>query len=79
MKAVVYDKFGLTGVLEVREIEKPLPRDNEVLIKVHAASINSSDWDLLRGKPLVLGHSHEFQRLLYARFVDARIQFRINL
>lgn len=53
MKAVVYDKFGLTGVLEVREIEKPLPRDNEVLIKVYAASINSWDWDLLRGKPFL--------------------------
>jgi len=53
MKAVVYEKFGSTDVLNVREIEKPTPRDNEVLIKVHAASINSWDWDLLRGKPFL--------------------------
>jgi NADPH:quinone reductase-like Zn-dependent oxidoreductase len=51
MKAIVYTKYGLPDVLLLKEVEKPVPEDNEVLIKVHAASVNSWDWDLLRGKP----------------------------
>jgi NADPH:quinone reductase-like Zn-dependent oxidoreductase len=51
MKAIVYTKYGSPNVLQLKEVEKPVPRDNEVLVKVHAASINSMDWDLLRGKP----------------------------
>ncbi|WKA56973.1 NAD(P)-dependent alcohol dehydrogenase [Planococcus shenhongbingii] len=53
MKALVATKYGLPEVLRFKEVEKPLPKDNEVLIKVCAASVNSWDWDLLRGKPLV--------------------------
>jgi NADPH:quinone reductase-like Zn-dependent oxidoreductase len=53
MKAIVYTKYGLPDVLQLNEVEKPIPKDNEVLIKVHAASVNSWDWDLLRGTPLV--------------------------
>lgn len=52
MKAIVYTKYGSTDVLELKEIEKPSPKDNEVLIKIRAASINSWDWDMLTGKPL---------------------------
>ena len=44
MKAMVYEKYGTPDVLELKEVEKPFPGDNEVLVKVHAASIN--DWDL---------------------------------
>jgi NADPH:quinone reductase-like Zn-dependent oxidoreductase len=43
MKALLYDKLGSPDVLEIREIEKPIPKENEVLVKVHAVSIN--DWD----------------------------------
>jgi NADPH:quinone reductase-like Zn-dependent oxidoreductase len=53
MKAIVYHKYGLADVLELKEVAKPVPRNNEVLIRVHAASINSWDWDLLRGTPFV--------------------------
>ncbi len=53
MKAVVYTKYGSPDVLQLKEVAKPTPRDDEVLIKVHAASINSWDWDLLRGVPFV--------------------------
>lgn len=52
MKAVVYTKYGSPDALELKEVEKPAPKDNEVLIKVHAASINSWDWDMLTGRPL---------------------------
>ena len=43
MKAVVYTKYGTPDVLQLKEVEKPIPKDDEILIKVHAASINS--WD----------------------------------
>ncbi len=53
MKAIVYEKYGPPDVLEFREVEKPIPKDNEVLVEVHAASVNDWDWGLLRGKPLM--------------------------
>ncbi|MGO4273017.1 alcohol dehydrogenase catalytic domain-containing protein, partial [Paenibacillus sp. TAF58] len=54
MKAIVYTKYGTTDDLQLEEVEKPTPKDNEVLIKVHAASVNSWDWDLLRGIPYLV-------------------------
>ena len=51
MKAIVYTKYGPPDVLQLKEVAKPTPKDNEVLIKVHAASVNDWDWELLRGKP----------------------------
>ena len=53
MKAIVFEKYGLPDVLQLKEVEKPVPNDDEVLIKVHAASVNSWDWELLRGTPFV--------------------------
>ncbi len=52
MKGVVYTKYGSPDVLLLNEVEKPIPMDDEVLIKVRAASINSWDWDMLTGRPL---------------------------
>lgn len=53
MKAMVYDKYGTIDVLKLKEVKTPTPLDNEVLVKVHAVSVNSWDWDLLRGKPFL--------------------------
>jgi NADPH:quinone reductase-like Zn-dependent oxidoreductase len=53
MKAIVYTEYGPPEVLQLKEVETPTPRNNEVLVKIHAASINSWDWDLLRGTPFV--------------------------
>ncbi len=53
MKAIVCTKYGSPDVLQLKEVEKPTPKDNEVLVKVHAASVNDWDWGLLRGKPFM--------------------------
>ncbi|HEV8338764.1 MAG TPA: NAD(P)-dependent alcohol dehydrogenase [bacterium] len=52
MKAIVYHEYGPPDVLKLEEIEKPTPKDDEALIKIHAVSLNRSDWETLRGKPL---------------------------
>ena len=49
MKAVVYEKYGSPDVLELREVKTPTSKDDEVLIRIHAVSINDWDWGLLRG------------------------------
>ena len=50
MKAVVCTKYGSPDVLQLKDIEKPTPKDNEILIKVYAASLNVEDLDFLRGR-----------------------------
>jgi NADPH:quinone reductase-like Zn-dependent oxidoreductase len=52
MKAVVYTRYGSPDVLGFTDVEKPTPKDNEVLVKVQAVSLNRSDWEAVRGKPL---------------------------
>ncbi len=51
MKAIVCHKYGSPDVLKLEEIQKPIAGDDEVLVKVHASSVSSSDWELLRGTP----------------------------
>jgi NADPH:quinone reductase-like Zn-dependent oxidoreductase len=54
MKAVVYTEFGPPDVLQIKEIETPVPKDNEVLVKVRAASVNPYDWHMIRGTPFLM-------------------------
>lgn len=54
MKAMVYTQYGSPDVLQFKEVEKPTPKDNEVLIKMYAAAVNAGDWLSLRGDPFLL-------------------------
>jgi NADPH:quinone reductase-like Zn-dependent oxidoreductase len=54
MKAIVQDKYGTPDALELREIDKPVVKDDEVLVQVHAASVHPDVWHVVRGLPYVL-------------------------
>jgi NADPH:quinone reductase-like Zn-dependent oxidoreductase len=49
MKAIVYEKYGSAAGLKLQEVEKPVPKDNELLIRLRATSVNRSDWENLKG------------------------------
>lgn len=51
MKAILYREYGSSEVLQLAEVPTPTPKDDEVLIRVHAASANPLDWRLMRGSP----------------------------
>ncbi len=53
MKAAVYEKYGPPEVLEIREVDKPVPKDNEILVKISAACINYNNLVRLSGKPFL--------------------------
>jgi NADPH:quinone reductase-like Zn-dependent oxidoreductase len=54
MKAIVYQCYGSSDVLEYEDIEKPMPAEGEVLVKVLAASVNPLDWHYMRGSPYIM-------------------------
>ncbi len=54
MKAIVCPRYGSADVLELQDVSQPTPNDNEVLVKVYAASVNAGDWHLMRADPFLM-------------------------
>ena len=54
MKAIIYTKYGPPDVLHLKDVDKPAPRDDEVLVRVISASVNAADWRFMRGEPFLL-------------------------
>ncbi|HVN30495.1 MAG TPA: hypothetical protein VMT45_00765, partial [Thermoanaerobaculaceae bacterium] len=54
MRAITYTEDGSPDVLQLTEVAKPTPKDDEVLIEVRAASVNALDWRLMRGGPYIV-------------------------
>ena len=54
MKAIVQDLYGSSDVLKLREIDKPVVTDHDVLLRVHATSVNPADWHFMRGSPFLM-------------------------
>ncbi len=54
MQAIVHRCYGPPDVLALEDIEKPVPADNEILVKVHAAAVNPLDWHYMRGSPYIM-------------------------
>ncbi len=62
MKAMIFRKYGAPDVLHLEEVAKPITKDNELLVKVQAASVNALDWHFLRGKPFLVRMQYGFFR-----------------
>jgi NADPH:quinone reductase-like Zn-dependent oxidoreductase len=62
MQAIIYTEYGSPDVLQFKEVEKPMPKENEVLVKIHAASANPLDWHLMRGEPFLARLENGFQK-----------------
>ncbi len=54
MKAIVYNQYGPPDVLQLKEVEKPIPKDDEVLVKIQAAAANPLDWHFMRASPFII-------------------------
>jgi len=67
MKAIVFERYGSPEVMQLKEVQKPVAKDDEILIKVHAASVNDWDWGLVRGRPFII-------RMIFGAFLKPKIK-----
>lgn len=67
MKTVAFTKYGSPDDLQIKEVDKPIPKNNEVLVKIHASSINSWDWELLNATPFI-------NRMMFGLFRPKRLK-----
>ena len=54
MKAILYTQYGSPDVLQLREVAKPTPKENEVLVQIHAVAANPLDWHKMRASPFLV-------------------------
>jgi NADPH:quinone reductase-like Zn-dependent oxidoreductase len=64
INAIIYTHYGSPDVRQLTEMETPVPKEGEVLVKVQAASVNAYDWHFMRGSPFLVrvGGRHEAAR-----------------